>query len=68
MTLHSHFDPGAGRFVEHEHLHSGPHTHALTQRADGTPVSVVVKGPGNYSPHGLPENRSKATLSDGGGS
>lgn len=64
MTLHSHYDPGAGRFVEHDHLHSGAHDHELARRADGTTVVVVRRGPGNYSPHGLPENRSEAAATD----
>ena len=55
--LHSHWSPEANRFMEHEHLRSGPHDHALATRRYGTPILVVVKGPGNYSPHGLPENR-----------
>ncbi len=68
MTLHSHYDPDRGRFIEHQHLHAGPHTHEITHRADGSPVSVVVKGPGNYSPHGLPLRGSEGTLSEGGAS
>ncbi len=55
--MHSHWSEEANRFMEHEHLHSGPHDHDVIRRRDGTPAVVVVMGPGNYSPHGLPENR-----------
>lgn len=66
--MHSHYAPELGRFVEHEHLHSGAHRHAEVRRADGSAVSVVVRGPGNYSPHGMPESRrSEATNDDQGG-
>ncbi len=51
MSKHTHFDPVyANGFIDHEHLHSGPHQHRMAKMADGRVVEVVVKGPGNYAP------------------
>lgn len=47
---HRHFDPVANEFYDHEHLHSGPHRHAVVQMDDGRFVEVVDKTPGNYAP------------------
>ena len=47
---HQHFDPDANQFIEHEHLHSGPHTHGITRRTDGSLQRTTEPGPGNYAP------------------
>lgn len=52
--LHSHWDPDLNRFVEHEHPHGGPHIHEMLH---GHAVARYDHGT-NYSPHGLPENRT----------
>lgn len=44
---HQHFNPQRNEFVEHEHIHSGPHQH----KYDPTVGRVVLaRGPGNYAP------------------
>lgn len=54
--LHSHYSDTTHRFYEHEHVHAGAHFHEAVQTGHG-PRVITRNQPGNYSPHGLPENR-----------
>lgn len=48
--VHSHWDPGDNRFIQHEHTHAGPHTHEV----HGERLLTIYDHGSNYSPRPLP--------------